>query len=428
MLFSASVKSTEFISNIIFNAIEHHDNLRNKVNELAFDEVWKVRNKSDIKIEDIFEAMMDDDNVSTKFEDLAKSGDIMFSPLLLSIIQWETHSSFVQEYLLRISMLQKDKPTFITLLKSAGNLFSLSSKAMKNVSLNLDSTKMPPESEFDKNFSLFREATISKINELLYFGPEDSSKKIDAILEKAPETFKDDVVDKALDMVSYTDNFSPLLDNKYTLNVSVLLKFSKLSMPSLVSLTDKFFSKVLLYLESKSSTVENLELMQQCWKLLNFNAEQSMKVLDQILKIPVPKMCENPAYVSILTNVCHSLIEKKFLLDDSTFARMMCVIEVLAANEKTETAELVASLTKLIEEFPTLISSIGTNFVTVLLKKLTPVNILMLKVLLAKEKKHYETIKSWICMEKQQLNSKVIIIPQYVFPLNLNILSRYGLL
>merc|ERR1712098_639009 len=114
--------STEMVSQVLHAAVAKKKTFSTEIREMAFKEVWTVRNKEEVDVDEMLLSMMDDEeedqDSESKYPKLAKPNEQFFSPLLLSILRSPDSVQFGQEFVHRIKFLFDDDHIFIELLNS----------------------------------------------------------------------------------------------------------------------------------------------------------------------------------------------------------------------------------------------------------------------------------------------------------------------
>ena len=365
-----------------------------RMKEIKFKEVWEIRNKEVMEIDRILEDCMEGSGILAPSD----SNIEYFSPLILSLLE----STFAPKFFKRLTFIVDDERIFCQLLQLVSEdqqIREWTDSVLGNLMENLLASPA---------IRVHNKATVlSEINMKLFFPLQVIASQIKEILLKCDQKLLLEVLPILLDHITSKTYFNPFESRMMNYNKAVLViteEASKLSLS--LDPVVRAFEDVLkreLSAEVESSDCESLLGLM---KLLPISQETIHHVLTTLLDIPVQEINPNPTLLTILTGIWSSLSLAKMKLEEAMFSKLLCIVEVLLASEANKS--MVDGIQVYNRTMPEMSSYFGCNFVKVLLKNPIEANIELAKTLIMADKKHNDSVKSFICQEKLKLDHRVL--------------------
>ena len=397
----ANKKNCREITKYIVEAYSKKKEYTAKVQEMKFIEIWQVRNKSPKSIEDLFEDLLEEkQNASTSLTD---SQTPIFSPIVLSFLQ--TLTPITKNLLTRMLFLFNEPKIFLKTLELAKG-FDRGVLVGKDVDLPLITTKFDVRLELLKNRTMLKTA----LNQILENCTEESVTSLDEVIKIVPEEDLNAVLEHTVSIISFKNEFNPLISNCYNKCVMRILKHSARAKVNLTQIMETFQKTICINLKVASSDlrVDQEDMLKEAFTFLPISSTLLREAFEWLIRIPTQKLSSNPTLLSVLTGLMLSLAFNKEEMEKSLFAKILCIVEVLLVPESTDQmTQTVQHLTSYLKSVKEAAALVGSNMINVLLKDPNEANLKLLETILALEKKHFEAVKAWICHEKQQLSHKV---------------------
>ena len=391
--------TTDMVSHVLHNAVAKKKIFSSETREIAFKEVWNVRNKKEVDVDEMLLSLMVDEedvqDTELKYPTLVKPDEHFFSPLIISLLQSQDTIQFAQEFIHRIKFLFDDSHIFMEVLESHDTF--------KNSAIS-------PATTSDNNKIFCNKTTmLSHILENLSVSKSSSMGNIRDIIDKTPPNLLPEICHQTIKKISKENKYNPFIGGNYEKCVQEILNTSKTTTIDLTIFSTIVSDKILRYLKSDKVQINehNEDVLQNCLEIIPIPHNYLLNLFDCLLQISIQKYFTEKKLLCILTGLCSKLTTSDVVLEDTMFAKMLCMTEVLVSNESCETDSMIKSLSDYLKMHPTLVAKIGTNLVTVLLKNPNTSNLEFLETMLTSNHKHFETVKTWICQEKQQFSCKI---------------------
>ena len=342
-----------------------------QIQELKFQEVWHIRNKSSVNFDKILEALMENDadgrnDADAQCSVLTDSESEYFSPLILSLLK--SPNSVTEGFIHRLVFAFHETDIVVQMMKThlqAAETFS-DRKAIKSLT------------EIYEKYYRNKTMIASILCEVMAECENNAFLFVDEVLQKTPSDTIKIVINRVVGNIAFKNMFNPFEENCYSKCVLVMLEHAHKHQVDVSSLKTNFHNGLLERLKSTRKNFSEETLM-QTFKLLPLTHKQATDTLAVLLQEQVQKISASPELLTLLTGVLHSLKEggagagalHEGGAGAGLFAKLLCVVEVLLApgsGESRAMQQLVANLTGYIQAAPTMAELVGSNLVSILLR------------------------------------------------------------